>query len=242
MGPTASTNPRHGASRRRLCVRHPAAVLAFVIALLPGTVVGAQDAQGALEAFVKSRIGPEYRAELSVGQIDPRMRLAPCARIEPYLLPGTRLWGRTTIGVRCVSGAQWALSLPLQVRIFGPALVAATPVAAGSVVDPDMVRIAQVELSTETVVPLSDPAELVGRITTRPLAAGQPIRPYHVRVRPTVNAGDPVRIRVLGAGFAISADGSALSAAGEGQALRVRTTSGKVLLGTVNGRTVDVKL
>src|SRR5947209_20275302 len=33
------------------------------------------------------------RVDVQVGQLDPRLRLAPCQKVEPYLPAGTRLWG-----------------------------------------------------------------------------------------------------------------------------------------------------
>ena len=37
--------------------------------------------------------GMPLRMEVSVGTLDSRLRLAPCARVEPYLPAGSRLWG-----------------------------------------------------------------------------------------------------------------------------------------------------
>ena len=66
------------------------------------------------------------RMEVSVGQLDPRLRLAPCARVEPHLPAGARLWGRTRLGLRCVEGAvRWNVYLPITVKAFGPAWVLA---------------------------------------------------------------------------------------------------------------------
>src|SRR5450830_1910176 len=44
------------------------------------------------------------RMEVSVGELDRRLRLAPCQDIQPYIPPGTRLWGKTRIGLRCARG------------------------------------------------------------------------------------------------------------------------------------------
>lgn len=182
------------------------------------------------------------RIDVSVGQLDPRLRLAPCGRIEPYLLPGTRLWGRTSIGVRCLEGAQWSVSLPVTVSVHGPALVAAEPLAAGSAAAMAPVRIEETELTREPGTPLTDPAQLVGRSLIRPIAAGQVIRMEHLRVQPTVAAGDPVRIEMMGRGFVVQAEGYALVAGGEGQPVRARTENGRIVAGTLRGQTVEVRL
>ena len=35
------------------------------------------------------------RMEVIVGNLDSRLRLAPCGNVEPYLPVGMRLWGKT---------------------------------------------------------------------------------------------------------------------------------------------------
>jgi flagella basal body P-ring formation protein FlgA len=58
-----------------------------------------------------------------------------------------------------------------------------------------------------------------------------------------VQAGDPVRLRIAGAGFAVSAAGQALGTAAEGQPVRVRSELGKILTGVARaGRVVEVAL
>jgi flagella basal body P-ring formation protein FlgA len=89
---------------------------------------------------------------------------------------------------------------------------------------------------------VTDPAQLVGRTLTRAVPAGTVLRAEHLRITPTVAAGDPVRVRLIGEGFAIQTEGQLLAAAADGQTVRVRTDGGRVLGGTLRGRTVDVLL
>ena len=208
---------------------------------------GAASAQGApsdpVRTFVERQLpAGAGRAEISIGTLDPRLQLAPCARIEPYLLPGTRLWGRTAIGVRCLEGANWTVALPVTVTVRGRAVVAGEPMAAGSQPAAASLRIEEAELTREPGTPVTDPAQLAGKTLVRPVAAGQVIRVEHLRAIPSVSAGDPVRIQVVGQGFVIQAEGQALAAAAEGQPIRVRTDNGRILAGTLRGRTVEVRI
>ncbi|NLD67825.1 MAG: flagellar basal body P-ring formation protein FlgA [Limnobacter sp.] len=186
--------------------------------------------------------GGGVRVEVTLGRLNPGLRLAPCARVEPFLPPNARLWGRSHIGVRCVEGAAWTTMMPVTVAVFGPALVASLPLPAGSDADPQAFRLEEVDLTRAHGHPVADPALLEGRALARPLAAGQVLRANDLRIRHTVASGDPVRILLLGEGFTISTEGSAMANAGEGQTLRVRTGSGKLLVGTVRDRTVEVRL
>jgi flagella basal body P-ring formation protein FlgA len=223
--------------------RRSRATLALLsLAALPaaaGQAAPADPIRGFVERQLPAGAG---RVEVTVGSLDPRLRLAPCARVEPYLLPGTRLWGRTAIGVRCLEGASWTVALPVTVSIRGRALVAGEPMPAGSVPANASLRLEEVELTREAGTPVTDPAQLVGRTLTRPVGAGQVLRVEHLRVTPTVAAGDPVRIQMFGQGFVIQADGHALAGAGDGQPLRVRTDSGRILSGTLRGRTVEIRI
>jgi len=65
------------------------------------------------------------RVEVVVGQLDQRLRLAPCQRVEPYLPPNARLWGKSRIGLRCAQGtSNWNVYLPITIKAYGRALVA----------------------------------------------------------------------------------------------------------------------
>ncbi|MGD9943766.1 MAG: flagellar basal body P-ring formation chaperone FlgA [Burkholderiaceae bacterium] len=184
---------------------------------------------------------PALRVEVTLGQ-SARLRLPACARVEPYLPANARLWGKSYIGVRCVEGANWSTLLPITVSVFGPALVATVPMPFNSVPDLANFRVDEVDWTAPGGVPVADPSLLNGRTIGRPLAAGQVLRPSDLRIPQTFSAGDPVRVRLLGRGFSISAGGFAMNGAGEGQTLRVRTETGKMVVGVVRERTVEVKL
>lgn len=182
------------------------------------------------------------RVEVKVGRPNRAMRLAPCARIEPFLPPNAKLWGRGFIGVRCAEGASWSTMIPVTVAVYGPALVANLPIPTGTIPRPEDFRIVEVDWTQTAGLPVSDPAWLAGRSLGRPLSAGQVLRAGDLRIPQTITAGDPVRIRMIGTGFSVSASGFAMAGAGEGQSLRVRTETGRMLVGTVRERTVEVRL
>ena len=43
----------------------------------------------------KAGNGLPLRMQVKLGQLDSRLRLAACAKVEPYLPAGSRLWGRS---------------------------------------------------------------------------------------------------------------------------------------------------
>lgn len=185
---------------------------------------------------------PAIRIEAQLGQPESQAAVAPCRRSEPYVPAGGRLWGRSFVGVRCVDGAQWSVLFPVMVRAWGPAWVAAAHLPAGATVGPGDIRQAEVELTQQRPGLPSHPEALLGRVLTRSVPAGQPVHGDAVRAATVVAAGDMVRLRVVGGGFAITASGQSLGSAAEGQPVRVRTDFGRTLTGVArSGRVVDIQ-
>lgn len=186
----------------------------------------------------------QARFELEVGKLDPRLRLAPCRRIETMMPPAAQLWGRTRIGLRCAEGERhWQVYLPIVVRVFAPALVPRSNLPAGTVIGTEMLQMSEVEWTAEASPPYATPGPLVGRATARALAAGVAVRAADMRQRQWFAAGDTVVLWARGEGFVVSGEGQALSNGIEGQAVRVRTESGRILTGTpVADRRVEVTL
>lgn len=186
----------------------------------------------------------DLRMDVKVGSLDSRLRLAPCANIEPYLPAGTRLWGRTRIGLRCVDGiSRWNVSLPVTVNAFGNAWVIKGPVQAGAALTEDDVVEAEVNWAEDASPVLRDRALWLGQTATRPLNTGQTLRQGMVKPAQVFQAGAQVRVVAAGAGFQVSTDAQALSPGVIGQIARVKLENGRVSSGVVlDVRTVRIDL
>jgi flagella basal body P-ring formation protein FlgA len=184
------------------------------------------------------------RFEVQIGALDPRLKLAPCQRIEPYLPPGMRLWGKARIGLRCAQGARpWNVYLPITVRVFGQALVATVPLPAGATVREDDLHMTEVDFAEDNAAVVTNASLAVGRVLTRPLIAGRGLRQTDLKPRMWFAAGDSVKVLASGPGFSVAGSGQALTAGIEGQTARVRTENGQVVTGTpVGTRAVELSL
>lgn len=191
-----------------------------------------------------SALASVARVEVQLGRLDPRLRLAPCARVEPYLPAGSRLWGRSRIGLRCVDGAvRWNVYLPVQVQVFAPATVLNTALPAQAEITAEHLTEAEVDWAEGTQPPVTDAAALVGLRLTRALPAGQPLRATDLQRQVWFQAGDTVKLVAVGAGFEVSAQGQALGRGIDGQPVRVRTPAGRIVSGTAVGeRRVETAL
>lgn len=193
---------------------------------------------------VKSSEASPLRMEVVVGELDSRLRLAPCQKVEPYIPVGTRLWGKTRLGIRCLQGAaKWNVFLPVTVKAFGPAWVVKGNLSPGAVLTEADAMQSEVDWAEESSPIVSNSEEWVGQVAARSLTTGQAIRQVMVKAAQVFQAGTQIRVVAQGTGFQISADGQALSAGVIGQPARVRMDNGRVMMGVVlDNRTVKLEI
>jgi flagella basal body P-ring formation protein FlgA len=184
------------------------------------------------------------RMEVVVGELDRRLRLAPCDRVEPYIPAGMRLWGKTRLGLRCLAGsAKWNVFLPVTVKAYGTAWVVKGNVAPGAVLTEADAIESEVDWAEEASPIVASPSQWVGQVAVRALTTGQALRQGLLRPAQVFQAGTQVRVLAQGAGFQITSDGQALSAGVVGQPARVRMDNGRVMVGVVlDGRTVRLEI
>ena len=184
------------------------------------------------------------RMEVTVGELDSRLRLAPCTRVEPYLPVGTRLWGKTRLGLRCLEGStKWNVFLPVTIKAYGQAWVVKGQVSAGAALTPGDVMEAEVDWAEQREAIISNADLWLGQVANRALASGQALRQGMIRPAQVFRAGAQVRVLAQGTGFSITSDGQALSAGVVGQSARIKMDNGHVMSGEVlDSRTVRLEI
>ena len=132
--------------------------------------------------------------------------------------------------------------LPVQIRVFAPALITTQALSPGAGLSDSDYRIEEIELTREPPGILGDTSSVENQILVRALPAGTPLRRDHFRPRPVIVPGEQIKLVFLGNGFSISSFGKALHAGLEGQAVRVQIESGKVLSGIARAsKTVEIR-
>ncbi|MET3817948.1 flagella basal body P-ring formation protein FlgA [Burkholderia sp. PvR073] len=248
----AAIAPRAAAGRPLAAAPAPRAPMASATAAQaaaasqPATPPGQQDPDAIRRtalAFLQQQIaGLPGKTTATVATAFPR-GLAACTTLEPFLPTGARLWGRTTVGVRCAGERPWTVYLQAKVAVQATYYVAARQIAPG---EPLTVADLVARDGDLTVLPLAvitDPAQAVGATALARISAGLPLRQDMLKSAASVSAGQTVRVVAAGPGFTISAEGNALANAAPGQSVRVRMAAGQIVTAIVkDAGTVEIPL
>ncbi len=188
--------------------------------------------QKAVENFLRVQTtGLPGQVSFTAGGIDPRTVLAACPAPEVFLPPGARLWGMTSLGVRCSGAAPWSIYVTAQIKVTGDYVVTARPLPQGQPLTPADFAIQNGDLTQLPAGILTDAHLVTGKTLASPLAAGQPLRQDMLRSPLVVQQGQNIKLQSAGRGFSVSADGKSLSNAADGQIAQVRTSNGQTVSG-----------
>lgn len=169
--------------------------------------------------------------------------LAACATLEPFLPTGARLWGRTTVGVRCAGARPWTLYLQAKLAVEATYYVASRPIMPGTALTAADLIARDGDLTLLPLAVITDPSQAIGAITLSSVAAGLPLRQDMLKSAASVTAGQRVRVVAAGQGFTISAEGSVLGNAAPGQQVQVRMAAGQIVTAIVkDAGTVEMLL
>lgn len=193
-----------------------------------------EELQRAAEAFARTQAQElPGRVEIEALPLDPETRLARCESLQTTLAPDQRMWGDTSVAVRCVRPRVWSVMVPVSVKVFAEAVVTARAVGRGQVLTATDLSQRNQELTKWPTGPILDPKEAIGKAAAAALPAGTTLRAEMLRAPFAVTEWQRVRVIFPGDGFRASSTGRSLGDASVGETVSVRTASGKVVQATV---------
>ena len=156
----------------------------------------------------------------------------------PSMPYGLRFWGNTAVYLDIsVDGAPFRrVKCQFKLHVFDKIAVAARPLVQGQSLSDSDFRFEEQELGSRGKNFVTDGAEIVGKVLTRPLAIGSPILRTMLKTPDLLKAGAPVTLVSRLNGVEVKMDGVALEAGGAGKIIRVRNTASRKVL---RGRIVD---
>jgi flagella basal body P-ring formation protein FlgA len=234
-------------------VRQPAPAVAIAQKNMQAAAVaqaaplpGQQDPEAihaaALAFLQQQSAGLPGKIEITVAPAFPR-GLSACTALEAFLPSGARLWGRTTVGVRCAGERPWTIYLQARVSLHATYYLAARAMAPGEVLSAADLVARDGDLTGLPQAIVTDPSQAIGSVSLARIAGGMPLRRDMLKSASAIAIGQTVRVVAAGDGFSISSEGSAMNNASPGQQVRVKTANGQIVSGIAkDGATVEIAL
>ena len=191
-----------------------------------------------IEAKLGNRLAPGDRVDEIDVQRPVRIPLGAYEiEVDPPSSQATGGGFRRT-EVRVLQDGVVTANVPVRVKIatFGNVVVARQPIARGTILSEDDLRVEERRLDELPTTVLTDPGEAVGREARVALAAGKPVTVQGLANAVLVKRGDHVRVLVEKGGMRLSIAGEAMDTGGAGERVRVVNASSKREL---VGRVVD---
>ena len=183
------------------------------------------------ERFVRLQTqGLPGKVSITMGKLDTA-RLPPCTAHEAFSPSGSRLSGKTHVGVRCLGPNIWSVLVPVSIAVTGNYVTTARPLVAGQIVQGGDLNTISGDLSQLPSGVVTDPSSAVGKTLRNSLGAGQPLRSDQLLAPLVIRQGQSVRVTSTGPSFSVSAEGTALNNAAEGQLAQIRMSSGQTISG-----------
>ncbi len=183
-------------------------------------------AQTFLDAFASTQ--HDGRSEVRLGPLDPRLRVKSCdTPLEPFMPPGGRAMGNTTVGIRCADTDGWSIYVSARINVYGPVLIARQPLARGSVIQETDLELVERNLASLPYGYYVDSQPVTGMLAKRTIAAATVITPPMVQAPKLIRRGERVTVIAESGGLSIRTVGKALSDGKSGDPVQVQAEGSK---------------
>ncbi|NBS95996.1 MAG: flagella basal body P-ring formation protein FlgA [Betaproteobacteria bacterium] len=177
----------------------------------------------------------------------PGTMMLPQRCIQPVVepVPGRKPPGNAVpYVIRCapLPGAVQGPSLTVAVRVtvLKSVVVAARALSNNAAIDANDLVMAEADIGSAGTDALTNPADAVGRTAIRNIPAGAVIPRSALRLPIAIRSGETVRIEIVGVGFTVSSEATAMQSAATGDTIRLRNSEGQTLSGRLDSRGVVV--
>jgi flagella basal body P-ring formation protein FlgA len=187
--------------------------------------------------FITTRLqrSDQQDFEVRVDRLDSRLKLARCATaLEPFLPSNAGLLGKITVGIRCPAEKSWKVYVPVQIDVYENVLAAARPLLRGQRIEADDVMPVRHKASKRSRGSFNEPAQIVGMMAKRSIAAGKVFSLSLVEAPRLVQRGEDVTLVAETESLTVRMKGTALADGAEGDVIQVKnSTSNRVVEGIV---------
>lgn len=169
--------------------------------------------------------------KIDVRSIDPRLRLPKCDKALTHeQMQSRNPGGNMTVKTQCEGSQPWAIYTSAKVQIMGPVIVAGYPLARGSVITENDIRVENRDTSGIDGGFVLKPEQAIGMEVKSSVRQGEPLRLSQLVEPLAVNKGDKVVIEAGRNGMSVTAPGKAMANGRTGDQIKVMNTNSERII------------
>ena len=174
---------------------------------------------------------PHERIDISVGNLDSRLRLSSCtAPVEFINQDQSGLGGNISVKAECNGGKTWSVHIPAQVTIYREITIAKRDIRRGEVINAMHLTSNLVNVSNIRQAFLSETKAIIGKEAKRNISKGEPFKTALLDAPTVVKRGELVTLESLAGSIKVSSTGTAMANGRIGQKIRVRNNSSERII------------
>lgn len=204
--------------------------LIFCTLLCLTTSVGASTFQShksiylAAKSFISDRVSTNSKQsnEIVVGKLDSRLKLNKCNKtLRAYMPKGSRLLGKTTVGVKCVGSKPWSLHVPVKIKTYKKVLAATRALRKGEILTESDIKLIKYDISSLSYGYFEDIKLGEGMKVKRHVLADTVLTPSMLKKPHVITRGQKVSILAHSGRMQVRMMGKALSNGAIGDRIKV---------------------
>jgi len=164
--------------------------------------------------------------QVEVFPLDVRVSLPRCGEPVSVLSdPNQPALGRVTVGLRCQYPKPWKIYLRGRVTSSVSVPVLKHPMNRSDLINDDDVTVTNIQIDSDLRGVIIERSQLIGKVATRNLIAGEPMRLRDLKAPKLISRGQSVNIVSKAGGLTVTMKGKALGNARAGDRLWVQNQS-----------------
>ena len=185
--------------------------------------------------FLTNEYSSKGRIQISVGNLDQRLRLHRCPQAPGMSTrDNTGTGGNISVQVQCKAAPGWSVHIPAQVSIYRELPVTIRDMSRGEQISPADIHWETINISELRQTYHTDAEALIGQEVKRNIGQGLPFLTSSLDAPTLIKRGDVVELQSQAGSIMVSTSGTAMSDGRLGQKIRIKNNqSDRIISGTV---------
>ena len=177
----------------------------------------------AVTDLINQNLDDHTDRQIIVTPLDRRLHMAKCTEaLSAFINPGTKLIGKTTIGVRCAGDKPWKIYVTATVNLFKEVVIVNEPIIRGTTLSDAQIRLEKRNIASLTRGYYTVREQVIGKIAKYTLNPENIVAPSTLAMPKLVQRGKNVIIIAHTNDFTVKMSGKAMTDGHLGELIKVK--------------------